>query len=460
MKFWLSIVLIIAVFLPSLLAEQPPSEGTGILYDKGDEEQYKEKLSRIEADTLKELKKLVGLCDKYKLQYDRKYIAEVLLALNPENEYGKELLAKVQKDKNISSLKARAAFATKLQKAREKASKKCSDLAKWCKSKKLDDAMEESIQLALKLHPHNKAARKTLGQVFLKGRGWLDKDVAKKIASGKRELDGKWRLKAQVDQLRKDWKNAWELKGEHFILKTNTSEEEGLRMLADAEELYNIFTHEFGRYLELKELSGIVINYYATKADYVANIPEGRRERFADTTGFADRTVIYMRKEPVPGTVSDLHGILRHEITHIFCFNRLVGGTSAGISNRPNYWLVEGIAVFMEPGAKKLAPGVYELGLPSKRKRDISRIAAGNFMPLSKFTTGGFSAGAESYAQAYALTHYLFTAESGKYRVRLFRLIQFVHSGKDDNDSFEKELGIKPSELDNKLREHCSKLMR
>jgi hypothetical protein len=114
----------------------------------------------------------------------------------------------------------------------------------------------------------------------------------------------------------------------------------------------------------------------------------------------------------------------------------------------------------MEPGWKKLALGVYELGLPAKSiQKDLLKIA-GNLVPLNEFTTKQIPLTDEAYAQAYALMHYLFNAESGKYRTGLCRLLKIAEEGRGDENTFEKEIGVKPSELDNKFRDYCSKVLK
>jgi hypothetical protein len=207
-----------------------PEEKAQIFYQQNDkkESQYNKKISAIEDKLLKEAKALTNWCEKNKLNYELRQIAETILAVNPENDYAKQLLGNKKKEEKVSQLTVRVAFADQLQKICEKYSKQCSDLAGWCKTQKLDAEREKSLDSALKLDPDNKAARKARNQAYVQGYGWLDMDTAKKIGSGLREFNGKWIPKADRDALGKEWKNALEFKSEHFTLKTNTTEEEGL----------------------------------------------------------------------------------------------------------------------------------------------------------------------------------------------------------------------------------------
>jgi hypothetical protein len=459
---WIIIGFGVVVFTATVLADQARVQGP---YYQEKEEKSKKKFSQIEGKVLKELKQLSAWCEKNSLNYERQHVAQTMVTISPENEEAKKLLEGKKKDDKVLPLEKRALWANDFQKTCEKFSKQYSDLAKWCKSQKLEEAKERAIDLSLKLDPENKAAREMHAQAYIKGYGWLDVETAKKIASGKREFNGKWISKEERDTLGKDWKNAWELKNEHFTIKTNTSEQEGLEMLAAAEELYDAFTWEIGRYIEVKECCDIVLNYYATRADYLSNIPSDAQQN-KNASGCNQGNSVYFCKEPIPGKIGEPKETLRHETTHSFCtWTRLPRTSNSGAPDtKPNFWLVEGIAIFIGGGYKKIAPFVYELGTPNSfYSTTIADIAGGKFTPLSEFTMWQrekFAGNLNACCQGYILTHYLFTAESGKYRIGLCNLLETVHSGKAEENSFEKVIGVKPSELDDKMRAHAQKLIR
>ncbi|PJF33573.1 MAG: hypothetical protein CUN57_01800, partial [Phototrophicales bacterium] len=92
---------------------------------------------------------------------------------------------------------------------------------------------------------------------------------------------------ADVDaQLHQDFRNAWKIETEHYLVKTNVSYEEGVRVAKTLEDYYRFFVQTFAGFFnspeQLRKLilgngasgTGLrskpyVVHYYRTKAEYV-----------------------------------------------------------------------------------------------------------------------------------------------------------------------------------------------
>jgi hypothetical protein len=59
------------------------------------------------------------------------------------------------------------------------------------------------------------------------------------------------------------------------------------------------------------------------------------------------------------------------------------------------------------------------------------------------------------YAQSAATCHYLYHAEDGKHREKLFELIRKHYTGKSGPDTVEQQYGMKAEELSKRVRSWC-----
>ena len=149
---------------------------------------------------------------------------------------------------------------------------------------------------------------------------------------------------------------------------------------------------------------------------------------------------------------------LYHEATHqLFHESRPVVG---GVGRKVNFWIVEGIALFME--SLRQEDGYYVLG-----GFDDDRLHAAKYrlmrdhfyIPLSEFTTYGMNRIQKDprigtlYSQAAGLTHFLVFFEGGRYRDALVSYLVAVYTGRNNRDTLRRLTGVADyEELDRQYR--------
>ncbi len=185
------------------------------------------------------------------------------------------------------------------------------------------------------------------------------------------------------------------------------------------------------------------------------------------------------------GTVDDeLLEVAAHELTHHWLRARAPRWEYRPTTRRdveaPGYWLVEGFAcVVQEFGfdsiARTWAPG----GRDSENLDLVAHAPADGLIPwerlfalsYAKFDSvevtvevplslqlGAFarpSGGAFFYAQAEAAAHYLFTAQDGALRPKLFEALENYYAGRYDAPALPALLGVEASELGARIQAHA-----
>ena len=281
--------------------------------------------------------------------------------------------------------------------------------------------------------------------------GWLPKSHIARYERGERHYK-KWRSAEDEEKLRSDFSRAWEIRTEHFLVKTNYSLERGVEVAKSLEDFHDFFMQTFAQFYNSPEqmkrfFEGSVrksrrgrrrnvfeVHYYRTQQEYIdrliAKIP-----LIAITNGlyYPNDRVAYFFHNPAGGTEDTLY----HEATHQLLYesskkNRL-------IAQDHHFWIVEGIACYMESFERN--NGHFSLGNPNfvrfanARKRFLGLGGlAKYYVPLAEFDSmgmNGFQAAprlTENYSQAASLAHFFMHAEGGHFRDALIEHLSQMYS--------------------------------
>ena len=149
---------------------------------------------------------------------------------------------------------------------------------------------------------------------------------------------------------------------------------------------------------------------------------------------------------------------LYHEATHqLFHESRPV---APDVGARGNFWLVEGIALYME--SLRAEDGFHVLGgFDARRMKDARyRLLHDGFhVPLAEFSAMGMHAIqsdkriATLYSQAAGLTHFLIHYDGGRYRDALVACLSAIYDGRDNPLLLPQLAGTSSSDLDDQYRE-------
>ncbi len=319
-------------------------------------------------------------------------------------------------------------------------------------------------------HTPYEAKKLRAGFVWNEKFGWLPKAYVQRYEDGKCFSDGRW-ISAEDDARRHpDILSGWTLETEHYAIRTDGGIEAAAALGEKLEPLDRAWRLLF-------------VRYYASAAD-VAAMFDGRAKPAAAAP--AQRGVVYFRdrdeynnslRAVMPnieistgfysndtrrayffaGKDSDPRTML-HEATHqLFHESRTV---APDVGRQANFWVVEGIAMYME--SLRREDGYYVLGgfddsrLHAARYR---RLHDDFYVPLDEFVDFGMERLqkdpriATLYSQAAGLTHFLIHYDGGRYRDALVAYLSAVYSGRDDHNTLSKLTGASYGELDRQYRE-------
>lgn len=193
---------------------------------------------------------------------------------------------------------------------------------------------------------------------------------------------------------------------------------------------------------------------FASKQDYVKYL-EPTQPRIAITLGFYDvkteTSFFFAGTESSPATQL-------HEATHQL-FQELQRASVPRIGADANFWVVEGVALYMESlrqrGPYGIIGGFHANRLQFARYRCLQE---GFQVPLESLVAVDRTAMQEHaeirrlYSQSAGLTHFFMDDESGKYRTGLIRYLRSVYQGRDRIGTLASFLDTGFAELDGQYK--------
>lgn len=306
--------------------------------------------------------------------------------------------------------------------------------------------------------------------------GWIPAKHLPRYEAGERYLKetGKWVTREREAVMRADFKKAWEIRTEHFFVKTNHSQEQGVALAAHVEKFHDYFMRDFAAFFqtpqqmaklltgaaEVEEKSLHDIHYFRTREEFVkaiiANCPVAN-----EILGFyypTDRTA-YFFHNPATAPEAALE-TLYHEVTH-----QLLAESSPRIipvGNDRDFWVVEGLACYLE-SFQVLEDGTITVGNIDHPRMQAARrqlVVDQEYEPLERFCLMGrirFQQGERPtlqtrYAQATGLAHFFMNYKNGLYKDGFVEFLSQLYSPDDRVRSKAKAiyeiLGVPAKDLD------------
>lgn len=297
--------------------------------------------------------------------------------------------------------------------------------------------------------------------------GWLPKDHVRKYEAGMRFSRGRWVPKARDEAEHRDFdKNPWRIQTEHFLVKTNHSLEEGVRVAKRLEDYYQyffqIYTGFFNSRQQIRKLfaGGFAtknvrmqlykVNYYRSKDEYVNRLKR-QFPTIAGTNGLylpADRRCHFFHAK---GNTPTLY----HEATHQFFYESIK--RQRLIAGREHFWIIEGISCYMESFQND--NGRISMGDPRNNRFRAAKfryVTDGFYIPLSEFADMGMQAFQsprniqQRYSQASGLAKFFMEYGGGKYRDALVEHLSQIYRGNPRRpaQSLPELTGVSYKELD------------
>jgi hypothetical protein len=314
------------------------------------------------------------------------------------------------------------------------------------------------------------------GQVWHEKFGWLPSKYLRRYQQGERWSPKGWVTAEEDSRLRRDITNGWDVQTEHYAILTNDSLEGGVQLGVKLEQLFRVWRELFIRYFatpgQVADLFDgrarkrqmpfpqLRVVYFRDRDDYVRGLPilfpNLKKEVVGMSEGVyiadARRAFFFAGKEQDDRT-------MYHEATHqLFHQTRPVADN---VGYRANFWIVEGIAMYMETLRREngfLVLGGFD---DARMLAARYRLLVDNFyVPLSEFSSYGLQKLQADkristlYSQAAGLTQFLVHYDGGRYRDALVAYLSAVYSGADTPVILAQLTGASFAELDKQYREY------
>lgn len=312
------------------------------------------------------------------------------------------------------------------------------------------------------------------GNIWHEQFGWIPKSQVQRYIAGERNYKNKWITAEKERELRRDFNSAWEVKTDHYLIKTNVSLEKGVELGKALEDFYGVFNETFAGFFHTPEqlqnrfnettrnlkidAKQYVVHFYRTREEYVEKL----RKYFPS---IEQTNGVYMTSERIAHFYydpdNDHSGTLFHEATHQLFFESFGNRT---ICENHHFWIIEGIACYMESFHSK--NGAFSLGDPNYIRFTGARrnLLENNFyVPLREFSGYGmldFQTAPELkkiYTQAAGLARFFMHHENGRYRDALVTHLSQLYSNdervRDKAKGLDELTGVDFTELDRQYAE-------
>lgn len=318
--------------------------------------------------------------------------------------------------------------------------------------------------------------------------GWVKKSHVDRYRAGERLVLGKWVSAEKEAEIRRDFRHAWEIRTDHFLIKTNHSREKGLELGRALEDFYEIFFETFAGFFNTPEqlqklfdgggaeakavAKPYVVHYYRNRQEYLDRL-KPQFPQIEVTNG------IYLTTgtSAAPGRVAHFYydsnanneATLFHEATHQLFYESHPANRQIG--EHDHFWIIEGIACYME-SFQRGAQGV-SLGDPKYIRFTGARynlLKENYYVPLREFMGMGMREFqnhpqlVKNYTQASGLAHFFMHDANGRYREALVTHLSQLYSPSAKQrqrvQGLDELTGVSAEELDRQYAEFQKRLHR
>lgn len=311
--------------------------------------------------------------------------------------------------------------------------------------------------------------------------GWIEARNVARYQKGERFYQGAWMSAEKEAALRSDFQHAWEIRSEHFLVKTNVSQERGVELSRALETFHDFFLREFTAFFnspaQMQTLfdSGTgeraprndvyEVYYFKSKAEFVAYLkPRQPGIEAANGVYMPRDRIAYFYHEPNPAAQRAQLGTMYHEVTHQLLGESLPKNVDVGVAS--DFWVIEGIACYCESFHPDQPQQM--IGDPADTRLRWAReyvAVEQNCIPMHQITSYGqkqFPADHLHYSQAAGMAHFFLHAQDGAYRDAFMEYLRQIYSRSATTRAKPKSLadltGIPFQTLDQQYRDYITTL--
>ncbi len=333
--------------------------------------------------------------------------------------------------------------------------------------------------------------------------GWIPASDAARYEQGLRPWKGDWISAAKESELRRDFKNAWDVRSEHFLIRTNVSLEAAVRLSRHLEIFHDWLQQNLAGFFETpavmrdrlektdngrrsrEHAAPMEVHFFATRDEYNRRV-SGKVPPTIETNGLywqEDRRC-YLFARPDDDDLSTLFHEATHQILDLHTTaDRLTaarararklrqkGASQWILCEKSNFWMIEGLACYFE--SFTITDHGVSVGRPDFIRFESARhrllqpenfyyIPFRSFFGMGKDAWQGHPDLPKLYTQASGVVHFMMHYQDGVYRDDFVALLAAAYRP-DPTDflsepSFEKISGVKFEELDSQYRLHLLQL--
>ncbi len=468
------------------------------------------KRSQLYADYSAQLKELAAWCDSNSLAHQAEFTRAWLPKRDPMMDYVFTLPESSAAPSTLVNSTAAQQWWSRFSEFRHQQAEKLIDLADAALKAKQPALAFELVRETVRENPDHERGRKILGQqreqdrwvsaetarrmragqVWSEKFGWLTADQLPRYERGMRFYRGRWVEAAEDARLHSNIRNSWRIETDHYSVETNHSLEEGVRLAERLEKLFDVWQQTFLTYYTPP---GEIDRWFAARSEATSADSKASGKSFGSAAPRKLFEIVFFRNkqeyveflqqaEPQIGMSLGFYsdraktayffagdeqydGTLYHEATHQLFRELRPSAIDPGRKN--NFWIVEGIACYMEsfaehqlladePYGSYITIGGENAGrVPAARKR----LLEDNFyVPLRELVGYGMTALQHEprlpmiYSQSTGLALFLMHADGAGYRPALMDYLSAVYTGHANLDTLEKLTGQRYEELDRQYR--------
>ena len=343
----------------------------------------------------------------------------------------------------------------------------------------------------------------TRPHVFHAQYGWIPAISVARYDEGLRPWKSDWVSVEKEAELRRDFRNAWEVRSEHFFVKTNVSLEVGVQLSLRLESFNDWLQQNFAAFFDTPQTlqdrfeaassrsssrkpNPMEVHYYATRDEYQARV-QGKVPPNLETNGlyWEDDRTSYFFDNPDKIGFSTLYHEATHQILDLAtkdARNTAIKTRGLKLKQRPaprwklgeksNFWILEGIACYFE--SFDIQDGHVSVGRPDYVRFDIARQRIMDpkffyYLPSQQFSALGQDEFqhhpqiAQLYTQGAGFAHFLMHYDDGLYRDDVITLLSEIYRPVPDKVLEEPSLplitGVSFQLLDRQYQSHMQNLI-
>lgn len=332
-----------------------------------------------------------------------------------------------------------------------------------------------------KINIESERLRKAKGEKNIRPWGWITPKDQKMFKKKYLPIDGKW-MKSKAAQKTESknhntWATSWEIKTEHFIIKSDVNFKTLMETANALEDHYDNFYKLMGTEMGLKEQKNMVFYYFSNKANFMGHASNCYPNMGSSTAGYCSSRCDHLELKHIKidnknkivshffHNKADLHstrGTLLHEAVHHFlngiesAFN-----TPGYVGGQHNNFVVEGVASYFEPPVNKMNKKIaHGKRMVANKKAHSLKI----FIPMTQrtlYSLEGVNGTYYGYCQATSLVHYFMHSNKEKYRKPFVEFVYAVHASSTGPKSFEEDFfGKKPETFEKDFTKYMTKLKK